>query len=130
MIKLATFDTLPVDALAAAIQALPSAASRPDAVGLDDLGATLAPSPDPRLRRLALAAVVARTGTGGIDRESTPASNRVDGLERAYARSGDNSSAVTDAAILASSSDGPFPRPLIWCQSRRKTPFLSRPRTN
>lgn len=61
---LAAADALHADALGAAIQAILSAASRPDAIGLDHLGATLAPSPDARLRRLALAALVARSGVG------------------------------------------------------------------
>ena len=40
-----------------------SAASRPDATGLEDLGAALTRSHDPRLRRLAPAAFVARAGS-------------------------------------------------------------------
>jgi hypothetical protein len=61
---LAATDALHAEALASAIQALLSAASRPDAIGLDQLDAALAVSPDPRLRRLALAALVARAGSG------------------------------------------------------------------
>ncbi len=62
--NLAATDALHADALGVAIQALFSAASRPDAIGLDHLGAALGSSPDPRLRRLALAALVARAGVG------------------------------------------------------------------
>ena len=64
LVDLAVVDALHADALGVAGQALLSSASRPDAAGLDDLGAALTPSPDPRLRRLALAALVARAGSG------------------------------------------------------------------
>jgi len=57
---------LHADTLSAAITALPGAAAdRPDAEGLESLERVLAASEEDRLRRLALAALVARAQSGG-----------------------------------------------------------------
>lgn len=62
---MAAADALHADALHAANVALGPAALRPDGAGLDRLEARLAASPDERLRRLALAALVARAQHAG-----------------------------------------------------------------
>lgn len=61
---LAGSGALHADAVTAAVLAFDSAAGRPDAGGLDAVEDALARHPDDRLRRLAVAALVARAGHG------------------------------------------------------------------
>ena len=64
LVGMADRGELHADALLAAAAALGTAATRPGAAGLDRLEEVLAASPDDRLRRLALAALVARAQAG------------------------------------------------------------------
>ena len=84
LVELAESGRLHADALAHAIRVFPSAANRPDRAGLERVEALLTPLPDPTLRRLALAALVAVAGTetgwtperierlGGFRRDPSP----------------------------------------------------------